>query len=214
MQNYATVVERMRDVRCVATFLNYWCTEQLPADQTTHYWHSSTGPVWTLDAHHSVHRHLGLWHSWRPHTDTFRCSERTVAFASCSLSVAESSKYWVVEKEAVCVWATEHWRTYLWEARFVLRNDQQALTTLLATKGMGRVGMTIPCWSARLLCLNYVSTGLVRTDDTCSGLPFLLGAATWTGLPRGTRDWCCCCLNLVLLFFKCFTAKMLQSTVR
>ncbi|KAL1272998.1 hypothetical protein QQF64_028860 [Cirrhinus molitorella] len=37
----------------------------------------------------------------------------------------------------------------------MLRTDHQALTSLLATKGMGRAGMCIARWSARLLCLNY-----------------------------------------------------------
>lgn len=36
-----------------------------------------------------------------------------------------------------------------------LRTDHQALTTLLATKGMGRAGMHIARWSAHLLCFNY-----------------------------------------------------------
>ncbi|XDV39047.1 hypothetical protein PO909_008342 [Leuciscus waleckii] len=82
-------------------------------------------------------------------------SERTVAFASHSLSAAER-KYSIVEKEALaCVWAVERWRTFLWGRRFTLRTDHQALTTLLATKGMGRAGMRIARWSARLLCFNY-----------------------------------------------------------
>ncbi|KAL0172252.1 hypothetical protein M9458_032563, partial [Cirrhinus mrigala] len=82
-------------------------------------------------------------------------SERTVAFASRSLSIAER-KYSIVEKEALaCVWAVERWRTFLWGRRFTLRTDHQALTTLLATKGMGRAGMRIARWSARLLCFNY-----------------------------------------------------------
>ncbi len=78
-----------------------------------------------------------------------------MAFASRSLSTAER-KYSVVEKEVLaCVWATEHWRTYLWGTKFTLRTDHQALTTLLATKGMGRADMRIARWSARLLCFNY-----------------------------------------------------------
>ncbi|KAL1259031.1 hypothetical protein QQF64_009608 [Cirrhinus molitorella] len=62
----------------------------------------------------------------------------------------------VVEKEALaCVWATEKWRTYLWGHCFILRTDHQALTTLLTTKGMGRAGMQIARWAARLLCFDY-----------------------------------------------------------
>ncbi len=65
-------------------------------------------------------------------------------------------KYSIVEKEALaCVWATEKWRTYLWGHRFILRTDHQALTTLLTTKGMGRAGMRIARWAARLLCFDY-----------------------------------------------------------
>ncbi len=78
--------------------------------------------------------------------------ERTVAFASHTLSAAEC-KYATVEKEALaCVWAVERWRTYLWGRRFTLRTDHQALTTLLTTKGVGRAGLRVARWSARLMC--------------------------------------------------------------
>jgi len=82
-------------------------------------------------------------------------SERTVAFASRTLTSAEH-RYSTVEKEALaCVWAVEKWRTYLWGRRFTLRTDHQALTTLLSTRGAGRAGMRIARWSARLLCFTY-----------------------------------------------------------
>ncbi|KAJ8356711.1 hypothetical protein SKAU_G00195050 [Synaphobranchus kaupii] len=82
-------------------------------------------------------------------------TERTVAFASRTLTPAER-KYSTVEKEALgCVWAVEKWRTYLWGRRFTLRTDYQALTTLLTTKGLGRAGMRIARWSVRLLCFDY-----------------------------------------------------------
>lgn len=82
-------------------------------------------------------------------------TERTVAFASRSLTAAER-KYSTVEKEALaCVWAVEKWRSYLWGRRFILRTDHQALTTLLATKGIGWAGMRVARWSARLLCFTY-----------------------------------------------------------
>ena len=81
--------------------------------------------------------------------------ERTVAFASRTLSSAER-KYAVVEKEALaCVWAVERWRTYLWGRRFTLKTDHQALTTLLTTKGVGRAGLRVARWSARLMSYNY-----------------------------------------------------------
>lgn len=81
--------------------------------------------------------------------------EKPVAFASRTLTDAEK-KNSIVEKEALaCVWATEKWRTYVWGHRYTLRTDHQALTTLLTTKGMGRAGMRIACWAARLLCFDY-----------------------------------------------------------
>lgn len=82
-------------------------------------------------------------------------TERTVAFASRTLTQTER-KYSTVEKEALgCVWATEKWRTYLWRRHFTLRTDHSPLTTLLASKGQGRAGMRIARWSSRLLSFNY-----------------------------------------------------------
>lgn len=85
------------------------------------------------------------------HGDT----EKTVAFASRTLTDSER-KYSTIEKEALaCVWATERWRTYLWGNHFTLCTDHSPLTTLLTTKGLGRAGMRIARWSARLLNFNY-----------------------------------------------------------
>ncbi|CAM4643089.1 unnamed protein product [Lepidochelys kempii] len=82
-------------------------------------------------------------------------TERTVAFASRTLSNAER-KYSTVGKEALaCVWATEKCRTYLWGHTFKLHTDHSPLTTLLTTKGLGRAGYRIARWSARLLSFNY-----------------------------------------------------------
>ena len=82
-------------------------------------------------------------------------SEKTVAFASRTLTQAER-KYSTVEKEALgCVWATERWRTYLWGRHFTLRTDHSPLTTLLASKGQGRAGMRIARWSSRMLSFIY-----------------------------------------------------------
>uniref|UniRef100_A0A3B3T9U7 Gypsy retrotransposon integrase-like protein 1 n=1 Tax=Paramormyrops kingsleyae TaxID=1676925 RepID=A0A3B3T9U7_9TELE len=86
---------------------------------------------------------------WHGHT------EKTVAFASRTLTDCER-KYSTVEKEALaCVWAAERWRTFLWGRHFVLRTDHSPLTTLLSSKGVGRARMRIARWSARLLCFNY-----------------------------------------------------------
>ncbi len=82
-------------------------------------------------------------------------SERTVAFASRTLTTAER-KYSTVEKEALtCVWATERWRTYLWGRHFTMRTDHSPLTILLSSKGQGRAGMRIARWSTRLMVFTY-----------------------------------------------------------
>ncbi|KAF7651388.1 hypothetical protein LDENG_00111630 [Lucifuga dentata] len=82
-------------------------------------------------------------------------SERTVAFASRTLTQAERN-YSTVEKEALrYVCTTEKWRIYLWGRHFTLCTDHSPLTTLLASKGQGRAGMRIARWSSRLLSLNY-----------------------------------------------------------
>ena len=81
--------------------------------------------------------------------------EDTIAFASRSLSDAES-KYSIVEKEALaCVWATEKWRVWLWGRKFLLRTDHQALTILLTTKGNNRAGLRVARLSARLIEFDY-----------------------------------------------------------
>uniref|UniRef100_A0A8C2ARP7 Reverse transcriptase domain-containing protein n=1 Tax=Cyprinus carpio TaxID=7962 RepID=A0A8C2ARP7_CYPCA len=104
--------------------------------------------------------------------------ERTVAFASRTLTSAEQ-KYSTVEKEALaCVWAVERWRTYFWGCRFTLRTDHQALTTLLTTKGTDRAAMRIARWAARLLCFNYTveyrAGSENHTVDCLSRLPLPL----------------------------------------
>lgn len=83
-------------------------------------------------------------------------NEKVVAFASRTLSPAER-KYSTVEHEVLaCVWAVERQRTYLWGRCFVLCTEHQALTSLLTSKGSGRVGLTLARWSAHLLCFTYV----------------------------------------------------------
>ncbi|KAL1256634.1 hypothetical protein QQF64_012179 [Cirrhinus molitorella] len=82
-------------------------------------------------------------------------SEKTVAFASRTLTQTKY-KYSTIEKEALgCVWATEKWITYLWGRRFMLRTDHSPLTTLLTSKGHGRAGLRIDRWSARLMMFDY-----------------------------------------------------------
>lgn len=88
-------------------------------------------------------------------TQSHGTDERTVAFASRTLSDCER-KYSTTEKEALaCVWATEKWHTYLWGRHFTLCTDHSPLSTLLSTKGLGRAGMRLARWSAHLLCFNY-----------------------------------------------------------
>lgn len=70
--------------------------------------------------------------------------------------MAAERKYGTVEKEALaCVWDVERWRTYLWGCRFTLLTDHQALTTLLTTNGVGRAGLRVARWSARLMSFDY-----------------------------------------------------------
>ncbi|KAL1259103.1 hypothetical protein QQF64_009680 [Cirrhinus molitorella] len=95
--------------------------------------------------------------------------KRTVAFTSRTLTAAERN-YSTVEKEALaCVWAVEKWRPYLWGQHFVLRTDHRALTTLLATKGIGRAGMRVARWSARLLTLYTDLEVLTMLQIVCHG---------------------------------------------
>lgn len=78
-------------------------------------------------------------------------TEKTVAFASRSLTDCER-KYSVIEKEALaCVWSAERWRTYLWGRDFTLRTDHNPRIALLSDKGFRRAGMRISRWLARLM---------------------------------------------------------------
>ena len=105
--------------------------------------------------------------------------EVVVAYTSKKFSQAECN-YSVVEKEALgCVYAVEKWRPFLWGRRFLLRTDNQALTSVFGTKGSTRVGRRIARWEARLLDFSFdivhirteqnpVADGLSRmpvTDD-------------------------------------------------
>lgn len=146
-------------------------------------------------------------------------TEKPVAFASRTLTMAER-KYSIVEKEALaCVWATEKWRTYLWGRRFTLRTDHQALTTLLSTKGMNRAGLHIARWSAGLLCFAYdviyKPGSQNHTADCLSRLPLHVPAdpstdvepelvalisSTLSSLPVSDFDSACSsCLEMVAL---------------
>ena len=82
-------------------------------------------------------------------------TEKTITFASRMLTESER-KYSLGQKEALgCVWTTEKWRTHLWSRHFTLRTDHSPLTTLLSRKGLGKAGMCVARWSARLLSFNY-----------------------------------------------------------
>lgn len=60
------------------------------------------------------------------------------------------------EREAVaCVWACEHWHTYLLGRHFTLRTDHQSLVSLLSSQGTGRRPLHFTRWSERLLRYNY-----------------------------------------------------------
>ncbi len=79
----------------------------------------------------------------------------------------------------------EKWQPYLWGQDFTLRTDHRAFTTLLATKGIGRAGMRVARWSARLLCYTYdvvyrpESRDLRGTDFWIRSHKFLSRACTF-----------------------------------
>jgi hypothetical protein len=97
-----------------------------------------------------------------------------IAFSSRTLRPNET-KFSVGEKEALaCVWAVEHWHTYLWGRKFTLQTDHKALTTLMSAKGCNNhAPMRIARWNARLLHYNYdiVYTPDVLVADVLSRLP-------------------------------------------
>lgn len=75
------------------------------------------------------------------------------------LAHSAERKYPIVEKEALaCVWAVERWRTFLGGRRFTLQMDHQALTTLLATKGIGRAGMSIARLAYSAFTMKYLAS--------------------------------------------------------
>ncbi|KAJ8336764.1 hypothetical protein SKAU_G00379840 [Synaphobranchus kaupii] len=123
--------------------------------------------------------------------------ERTVAFASRTLSAAER-KYAVVEKEALaCVWAVERWRIYLWGRRFTLKTDHQALTTLLTTKGVGRAGLRVARWSARLMPYTY--DVIYRPADDDAEYVALLTTARQSLSAADLDSACASCPELAML---------------
>ncbi|KAL7846430.1 hypothetical protein SRHO_G00214100 [Serrasalmus rhombeus] len=155
IQNYASVVEPMRDVLREPTTFKWTdkaqqsfqkIKELITRSSALALFDPALPTIVSTDA--SDYSIGGVLSQLHPDN-----TEKTVA--SRTLTPTER-KYSVVEKEALaCVWTTERWRTYLWGTKFTLKTDHQALTTLLATRGMGRSGLRIARWSARLLCFNY-----------------------------------------------------------
>ena len=81
--------------------------------------------------------------------------ERPIAFASRALSPTEQ-RYSVGEREALaCLWACERWHMYLYGRAFTLRTDHQALTTLLATSGIGHKPLRLHRWADCLQQYNF-----------------------------------------------------------
>lgn len=64
-------------------------------------------------------------------------------FASRSLTKSEHRSG---RRVLACVWAVEHWKTFLGEHRFTLRTDHQALV-LLSQKAHGRSSMRSARWA-------------------------------------------------------------------
>ena len=76
--------------------------------------------------------------------------ERPVAFISQTLSAAERKYSAGKHKSLAYVWASQHWHLYLFDHKFTLKTDHQALTTLLATKGSRHKPLHIYRWSDHL----------------------------------------------------------------
>ena len=106
--------------------------------------------------------------------------EEVVAYTSKKFTPAEL-RYSVVEKEALgCVYAVEKWRPFLWGRKFLLRTDNQALTSVFGLKGSTRVGRRIARWEARLLAFNF-DVQHVRSQDNAvaDGLSRLPVVDSW-----------------------------------
>ena len=101
--------------------------------------------------------------------------ERVVAFASCTLSPAQR-RYSVTEREALaCVWACEKWHRYLWGREFVIRTDHAALRTMLTASGIGRAGMRLSRWAARLMTYSFTVEHVKGGSNPADGLSRLPG---------------------------------------
>lgn len=102
--------------------------------------------------------------------------ERAVCFASCSLNSAQR-RYSVTEREALAaVWAVDKWRKYLWGQEFCLRVDHAALKTLLQATGVGRAGMRIARWAAKLMDYSFTVEHVKGTANPADGLSRLPAA--------------------------------------
>ena len=101
--------------------------------------------------------------------------ERVVCFASSTLNQAQR-RYSVSEQEALaCVWACEKWHKYLWGRAFILRTDHAALRTLITADGIGRAGMRMSRWAARLMTYSFSVQHLKGTLNPADGLSRLPG---------------------------------------
>ena len=73
--------------------------------------------------------------------------ERSVTYASKTLSATER-KYSTGEHEALaCIFACEHWHVFLFGRKFMLKTVHQALTILLAMSSSGHRPLRIYRWS-------------------------------------------------------------------
>jgi len=81
--------------------------------------------------------------------------QRTVEFASKTLTAAER-KFSTTEKESYAlVWACEKWRPYLLGRKFTLETDHEPLRMIFSTKGLDRMSLRIARWAVRLMAFNF-----------------------------------------------------------
>ena len=83
-------------------------------------------------------------------TQRHKGGERTVAFASRTLTNAERN-YAVIEKEALAAaWGLEYFRNFIWGQKVTLKTDHKPLVKVLSPEGMGKISARLARIASRL----------------------------------------------------------------